>query len=85
MLLLQILIWVVGLCSAIYIAGYQMLFDGAVDFIMAIITMIKHGATLELSKIAVLGFIRICLASFVGWLIVLITSMLSYLVSEYKK
>ncbi len=77
MILLQVVIWIVGLCSTFYVAGYLMFFDGAVDMVMAIIDMFKNGATLELAKTAVWGFIRLWIAGLVGWLIVFATSAIS--------
>lgn len=82
MVLIQILIWLVGITSTLYIAGYLMFFDGAVDLIMSIINMFKDGATIELAKTAVLGLVRVWLASMVGWLIILATSAISIWANE---
>lgn len=84
MILIQILIWIVGLCSTFYIAGYLMFFDGAVDLIISIINMFEDGATLELAKTAVWSFIRMWLAGLVGWLIIFATSALSLFVGEFN-
>lgn len=77
MILLQVVIWIVGLCSTFYVAGYLMFFDGAVDMVMSIVDMFKNGVTLELAKTAVWGFIRLWIAGLVGWLIVFATSAIS--------
>lgn len=84
MILLQVSIWIVGIFSIIYIAGYLFFFDGMVDMIMAIVDMINNGASLELAKTAVWGFIRLWIASLIGWLIIMSTGAMTFWIGEYK-
>lgn len=84
MILIQILVWIAGVALAIYLAGYQLFFNGAVDMIVAIMDMFQSGATKELAVTAVISFIKLWVASFVGWLIVLATGAISAIIGEYK-
>lgn len=83
-MLIQIIIWVLGICATVYFAGYQMFFDGGVDMIVAIVDMVRDGATLALAKTAVWGFIRMSIAGLVGWLIIFATATISLWFGEYK-
>lgn len=85
MIVTQIILWVAGIATALYLAGYQMLFSGAVDLIMAIVDMFRSGANKELAVTAVLSFMKVCFAGLVGWVILFATGMLSAIVSDYRK
>lgn len=83
MILLQILVWVVGITLTVYIAGYQLFFSGAVDMIMAIIDMFNSGATKELATTAVWSFVKLWIASFIAWVLLMGTGAISAIVHEY--
>lgn len=84
MILIQGLVWIAGIVLAIYLAGYQLFFNGAVDMVMAVMDMFQSGATKELAVTAVVGFIKLSVAYLVGWLIVLATGAISVIIGEFK-
>lgn len=84
MILLQILVWVVGIALTVYVAGYQLFFSGAVDMVMAIGEIISSGVSKELAVTAVIGFIKLWVAGLVSWMILLATGAISAIVSEFK-
>lgn len=79
MRLLQVIIWIVGVALAIYLAGYHLFFMGGVDLVMSVIDMFHSGVSKELAKTAVLGFVKMWFASLVAWIILTITAIASAL------
>lgn len=83
MMFLQFVIWCLGVVLALYVAGYLMFFDGLVSLIMSFGELINGQFDKELVVDMVWSIIKLMFASFVGWLIIFVTGMLSAMFSEF--
>ena len=82
-LFIQVLIWIVGIGVAIYIAVFQMFIGGLVDVFVSISDIIKDVETDGVAKDLAWGFAKMIFASLTGWFIILATSLVSAFVGEY--
>lgn len=82
-LLVQALIWIVGIGITVYVAVFEMFIGGWVDVITSVATMIKESVTNGLIKDLVWGIAKIIFASLTGWFILLATSLVSTVAKEY--
>ena len=81
-LLAQVIIWIVGIGIAIYIAVFQMFIGGLIEVITAIVDLSKETEDFEAS-VLVWGIAKVIFASLTGWFIMLITSLVATVAREY--
>ena len=82
-LILQSIIWIVGITYAIYIAVFEMFIGGWADIITTSISMMKDSVTNDLMKDLFWGIAKIIFASITGWFIIAVTSLLATMVGDY--
>ena len=82
-LILQAVIWVIGISYAIYIAVFEMFISGLSDVITSTTLMIKYYVTNSLVVYLFLGIVKIIFSSVVFWLIIMVTSFLATMVGDY--
>ena len=82
-LVLQTVVWIIGIAFAIYIAVFEMFIGGWVDIVTTSLTMIKDSVTNDLIKDLFWGIAKVIFSSITGWLIIAVTSLLATMVGDY--
>ena len=81
-LLAQVIIWIVGIGIAIYIAVFQMFIGGLIEVITAIVALSKEPEDFEAS-VLVWGIAKVIFSSLTGWFITLVTSLIATVAREH--
>ena len=81
-LLVQALIWIVGIGITVYVAVFEMFIGGLVEVITTVIDLFKGTVDGEVSNL-VWGIAKMIFASLTGWFIMLATSLVATVVGDY--